>query len=625
MTQNDATRRGRGQRQGAPRRRRRALIQAIAYAIGAALLPFAAAALLPVLSGAWLIATAALAAVQAALFALRAAGKVRRNRSMHAILGVLVALSLVGALFAHRYVRVAGRTYDRRAEAIDMAGTEIQDLDGLSLCYGLRTLSLNGVAIADFDELAKCRGLTTLDVRGNAAVTAQAHDRLAQALPDCAIAWDIPLFGQSFDSTLPETDLTALSLTTDEVASALARYPDRAFRYALDVYGVRALSTDQALDLTGVSIESADALGQYLDLLPAVTRVDLRGASTAKGDMDALVDRYPGIDFSFAYDFYGKKITTEVAELDLRGKKIDGIGRFADYARYLKGVTRLDLRDNPLTISDYDALRQVLPSASIQFTFDMFGVKVNNGDDVVRLNGKKVGSVEAVEAFLPYLPNLKTLEMSGCGIGDEEMAAMRERHADIKVVWTVKFGKFSLRTDATAFSTLLYSSNKYGYTSRTFEPLKYCTDLEALDLGHCRITDLSFLSGLTKIKVLILACNRITDISPLANLRELQYVELFTNKITDFSPLANMEHLLDANLNLNAIKSIEPLLTCTSLQRLWVGGCGLSRGEVQQLSKALPKCRVNTSSPDAPTYGWRVGKRHEIVKKMFRTRVYQPF
>ena len=57
------------------------------------------------------------------------------------------------------------------------------------------------------------------------------------------------------------------------------------------------------------------------------------------------------------------------------------------------------------------------------------------------------------------------------------------------------------------------------------------------------ITDVSPLSRLTNLRVLVLGFNQITDISPLAGLTNLIELDLHLNSITDFSPLARLTKL----------------------------------------------------------------------------------
>ena len=71
-------------------------------------------------------------------------------------------------------------------------------------------------------------------------------------------------------------------------------------------------------------------------------------------------------------------------------------------------------------------------------------------------------------------------------------------------------------------------------------PLSGLTKLAFLDLSHNQISDIRPLAGLTGLGGLKLANNQIVDISPLAGLVNLNLLNIAKNRITDFSPLAGL-------------------------------------------------------------------------------------
>ena len=64
----------------------------------------------------------------------------------------------------------------------------------------------------------------------------------------------------------------------------------------------------------------------------------------------------------------------------------------------------------------------------------------------------KITDMDALEDALSQMPNLTFVDMSYCGVSNEKMAQLRSRWADkgVKIVWTLKFDSYTLRTDATA-------------------------------------------------------------------------------------------------------------------------------------------------------------------------------
>ena len=209
------------------------------------------------------------------------------------------------------------------------------------------------------------------------------------------------------------------------------------------------------------------------------------------------------------------------------------------------------------------ALLAAHPDRGYEYTLSLCGQQVSSRQTVLALEGEVTPEmVQELKRWLPCLPALEQVDMYDAALPDEDMAYFHATYPGIRFGWTLSLGKWTVRTDAEAFSTL-QSQNSKRYDSTHFEKLRYCYQLKALDLGHNSLTDLSFLEDLPQLRVLILADNKIEDISPLCQLPELQYAELFMNRISDLSPLAGHTRLLDLNLTYNRVSDPSPLLTCT--------------------------------------------------------------
>ena len=248
------------------------------------------------------------------------------------------------------------------------------------------------------------------------------------------------------------------------------------------------------------------------------------------------------------------------------------------------------------------------------------------------------------EAFLAKLPKLKQVDMYATDIQRNRIQELAVRFPDVEFGWTMVIPCVNtlhpertphrIRTDATAFSTL-HNNSCTDHVAEDFSILKYCKNLQALDIGHNRVTDLSFLYDLPHLKVLIVACNiELEDITPIGSLTELQYLEIFKNKIGDISCLANCKELIDLNICFNHISNWAPLYGLTRLRRLWVYNSNLLNyndvatmppEEVQALREHLPDCKIDAVhwSTDG---GWRDGHpRYLTISAMFWGSEYIPF
>lgn len=246
----------------------------------------------------------------------------------------------------------------------------------------------------------------------------------------------------------------------------------------------------------------------------------------------------------------------------------------------------------------------------------LFGQEVSLDSEEIVFEKTQFENADALREMLSLFENLKRIELGVTNLENEELASVRAENEDFSLVWTMKFAKWSVKTDATAFSTLNNGDYKRG--SKTFECLQYCTNLYALDLGHNTIDDLSFLENMTSLRYLILADNRISDISVLSNLTELTYLELFFNRITDINALKGLENLKDLNLCFCPIEDYSALESLPQLERLWFFSYNLKPEDKEAIRRLLPGCEINLETKNAVAEGWREHPHYDAIFKTFR-------
>lgn len=269
------------------------------------------------------------------------------------------------------------------------------------------------------------------------------------------------------------------------------------------------------------------------------------------------------------------------------------------------------------------------PEATFLFTLDVFGITVTSRTEILDLHDRKDIVLSTVEETVMCMPNLRKVDMCGCGFSTEEMGVLFDKYPNVRFVWELDLKGRKLRTDAVGFSTLNpgkyeNGSESYNKSVRAANPkrlktediqvLRYCPDLIALDLGHNYIDDLSVLEYLPNLQILIIADNKITDISVFSRLPNLVYVEFFMNAVTDISPLANHEKLLDLNFCNNKVTDLSPLLTMPQLERCWCAGNKFSRAEGKEMQEKMPDCIVDYTARDDTADGWRDHERYEWMR-----------
>ncbi|MGN0375140.1 MAG: leucine-rich repeat domain-containing protein, partial [Butyrivibrio sp.] len=242
------------------------------------------------------------------------------------------------------------------------------------------------------------------------------------------------------------------------------------------------------------------------------------------------------------------------------------------------------------------------------------------------LSGRTVTNLDEFISQIEKLTSLTYIDMCDCGLTNEQMEVLMERFPNIKFVWKVTLGLWTIRTDCVAFSTLKDGTITYRLTNDDVKVLKYCTDMVALDLGHNKVTDLSFLQYMPELRVLILVDNRVGDtaehyISDLSMLRycpKLMYLEFFVGDVSDISVLGELKEMVDLNISYNPISDVTPLLNFPKLERLYLEHTNLTEEDYALLKETYPDAYIVYYGEGSVDQGWRTHERYYAMIDMFR-------
>ncbi|MBQ6372921.1 MAG: hypothetical protein IJJ45_00350 [Clostridia bacterium] len=605
------------------RKARRLMIRrrvAVAFAAGAVLLAVLAIASAPSLRlPIWLAASFAMIG-----HALLLARKKALSTAIYALTALLcLAIVVCGFLFKG-YVFADGRYVPSSTLATTLRVTDSWPGDIRSM-QQLQKLDMRDSTVTDFSPIASLGSLREVDLRGNAAFTRDDYDALTSALPGCEILWSNSAGDAGAEGGPAQVDLAQTDATPEELQALTEADPDGQIDDEVSLMGRRIAPDATAIDLRGAMDIDPDEIHSALARLSAVETVDLRGTPLPVETIAALAGADPDVRFQCSCDVPGGSMTTEDELPVVPAVGFEQLKAWMGFMDYMPNLKRMDARAVQLSEDQVAQLQADVHSRKLIYNFTAFGRPVSTLETELNLDGIQMTGVEEVERCINAMPDLARVSMLKCGLSYDQMAGLCDRHPEIKFVWWISFGKYKLRTDATAFTTGLYDNNKYNYTSATFAPLQYCTDLMMLDIGHCKMTGIEGLAKLKKLRVLILADNKISDLSPLQDLQDLEYVEIFLNKVSDFSPLANKEKLVDLNIYYNPVGDITPLCQIKSLKRLWIGKCGLSNGQIGKLRKALPDCKIVAKGSSSTGNGWRDHKHYRVIKAMYKQGKYIPF
>ncbi|MPM71771.1 hypothetical protein SDC9_118742 [bioreactor metagenome] len=391
---------------------------------------------------------------------------------------------------------------------------------------------------------------------------------------------------------------------------------DVSFLWQVTIGGQTLLNTDTALDLSGKTV-SGDELMAAIGYLPGLTNVNLTGTGLTDEEGTALEARYPNIAFLRTLDLYGVEVSTDATELDLSTASITDDTQLVDKLAPLKKLASCNLTGQTISFETMDALKERFPLVAFSFSFELFGQTLTPETTELNLQGQTFTAPDEVSEGLKHLPNLTKCDMCGTGLTSEQMIQLQAEFPAVKFVWYVQIGAWQVRTDIESFSTenrktfpngagtYIASAGNSELVDADLTAFQYCNDLVYLDLDGNKITDLSFLKNLPKLRLLSLGNNKITDISAISSLTDLEFLEIFINYITDLNPLVGLPKLTSLNCSRIAVADITPLLGMKQLKKLWVMNNKLDKETVAKLTEALPDCTIASRGTKATAGGWR--------------------
>jgi Leucine-rich repeat (LRR) protein len=318
------------------------------------------------------------------------------------------------------------------------------------------------------------------------------------------------------------------------------------------------------------------------------------------------------------YDLYGKRVYENDVYINLSDVQIDE--NLADNLKNLPKLREVELYNQNLTNEQKIKLQDSLPNVLFKWKVEILDEEVEWNTEELDFSKRKINNIEEFKMSLRLLPNLKKLDMSYTNLSNEQLGQLRVQFPNTRIDWVIHMSKWSCRTDAVAFSVLVYTYDYRRMTTQDIQVLKYCTELQALDLGHQAIEDITVIGDyLPNLRVLILADNRIKDISPLAKLKHLHYLELFMNDITDSTPLAECKELVDLNISFNyRFSNINGILNLPKLERLWLISDSISADSYNLIRRTYPNVILVTTGSGSTNSGWRTHERYYAMIDMYR-------
>ena len=421
--------------------------------------------------------------------------------------------------------------------------------------------------------------------------------------------------------------LMALDLSGSTCYEAIEAYrqshPDVSVRYTVPL-------GDQAVPIDAESIEVAQLSDpSALARLPALQSLTVTGPMSVE-DAAALVAAAGERTLHYTVNVAGKTIASDTETLDLSAEPSASAASYLAAIPALPKLSKIVLSpaegESEWTLDQADAFQRAKEGLLVDYRTEAFGVTFSLADEVVSFNDIPLNDkVDEVRALLPYLRNVKRVDMEYCRIRDEEMAKLREEFPAPKIVWRIYVGSYWARTDAVMIRFSFDVPERW-LRDKDTTALKYCNEVRFLDLGHNRITKADFLAYMPDLEVCIIAAGVLADISGVANHDKLEYCEFLSGRIKDLTPLASCPNLEHLNLSYNLISDITPLYGLKKLKRLWISRNYIPEEQIEEIRRQLPDTEINTTSHNPTGEGWRYiserdllyCERYEKLRKQFQ-------
>ncbi len=421
---------------------------------------------------------------------------------------------------------------------------------------------------------------------------------------------DIPLL-ESFPN-LKSADFRD-SECYEEIAQWADLHPEVDVLYKVRLpNGDRLESSAQEVDLTWMNPEDVPATQDALACLRKLRlmRFGEVGGRISVSDMQQVHDVWPDTECQFSAVIGGKVYDGAATSLDLRDARHEDAQALAMVLSCMKKLTFVELGSEDsgsIPWADIALWKDNCRDVQFRYSFTLYGRRVDLDTETLDYRGIPIrDNGNALFSVLSCMNHCTLVDLDSTGIADSSLEELRSRFPDTKIVWRVWFGEnYSVRTDV---EKILASKPTVGGMISDASMLRYCTDVKYLDLGHNdELQDLSFVSAMPKLEVLIIAMTAITDISPLQNCPKLEYVEFNSTNIADLTPLQGCTGIHHLNIaGCPKIRDITPLYGMTELERLWIGrDTPVPAEQVQRMREIVPACKINTTTDDPHGDAWR--------------------
>ena len=582
--------------------------------------------------------------------------KKRRSAAPLIALILLIALAIGAVVYVHTHYNVALGRFFPKGEPIDLRGENVSVRQYRDLSRRFPDVDIywdvpigpwrydslsEAIAVEDFaasevDNFSYFPALRYVDARR--ASDSEKIMQLIDTHPNLDVQWMIPVGEQRFDSRSEEIavgDFTLSEVKNFTYFTALKRVDATAASCYAEILAVRAILDENVEMKWNVVIGgerfphttkelklpaevTAAEVGEKLAYLPDTRMVDTSDAHFEKTELNELRARYPKLRFLFKVTIAGQSIRSNTENISIPENAAFSLEELLEHGGEFEELKIINLGKRYLKLDDAVAIREAYGGVELICQVTVCGKTCSTDWKELDLSGRKITDFDELDKAIRAMGRLEKLYLCDCGLENEALAALRDKYAgQTEIVWKVYLNYVDCRTDADAFCMSKYD-NSWGYLPyERAEPIKYCTNMVTLDLGHANFDRIDFVRTMPHLKYLIICSAPVTSLEPLRNATELYYLEMFFTNVRDLEPIVDLPNLRHLNISHLRLDDYTQLFRMTQLERLWWVDSGLTEAQQQQLREALPNTEICFWAWDNNAVGnnWRDNPSYYEMRK----------
>lgn len=582
--------------------------------------------------------------------------KKKKNAAPLIALLLLVGAAIGAVVYIYTHYNVAMGKLFPKGEPIDLRGKTVSVRQYRELARRCPDVDIywdvpigpwrydslsEAIAVEDFtaDEVENFSFFPALHyVDARRASCSEEIMQLIAACPSLDVQWMVPVGAQRFDSRSEEIavgDFSVGEVKNFSYFTALKKVDATAASCYPEILSLRSLLGENVdlkwnVVLGGESFPhttkelklpegvGAEEVGEKLAYLPDTRMVDTTDAHFERSELNELRARYPKLRFLFKVTIAGQSIRSNTENISIPETAALDLQELIEHGGDFEELKIINLGKRRLSLDEAVAIREAYGDVELICQTTVCGKLCSTDWKELDLSGRLIDDFDELDKAIRAMGRLEKLFLCDCKIDNDTLSALRDKYAGrTEIVWKVYLNYVDCRTDADAFCMSKYD-NSWGYLPfERAEPIKYCTNMVTLDLGHANFDRIDFVTTMPKLKYLIICSAPVTSLEPLRNAKELYYLEMFFTNVRDLSPILDLPNLRHLNISHLRLDDYTQLFRMKQLERLWWVDSGLSEAQQQELREALPNTEICFWAWDSNAVGnnWRDDPSYYEMRK----------